>query len=135
MNLPLPAGATGDVLQEAMETTVAPAVESFGPTWVLVSAGFDGHRADPLADLDLSAGDFADLASVVRGVRSRRTGGSCCSSRAATTSTRCASRSAPPPPPSSASAYRPEGATAGGPGLDALAFLRRRRDEVLEASG
>ena len=32
-------------------------------TWVLVSAGFDAHRADPLADLALSAGDFADLAT------------------------------------------------------------------------
>jgi acetoin utilization deacetylase AcuC-like enzyme len=34
---------------------VSPAVEKFGPTWVLVSAGFDAHRADPLADLALSS--------------------------------------------------------------------------------
>ena len=31
------------------------------PTWLLLSAGFDAHRADPLTDLGLSAGDFADL--------------------------------------------------------------------------
>ena len=34
---------------------------------MLVSAGFDAHRADPLADLALSSGDFADLAATVAG--------------------------------------------------------------------
>src|SRR5205823_4734040 len=46
---------------------VAPAVEGFAPTWVLVSAGYDAHRADPLAELGLSAGDFADLSRRVAG--------------------------------------------------------------------
>jgi acetoin utilization deacetylase AcuC-like enzyme len=61
INLPLPARATGDVYLAAMDDVVAPAVEAFGGTWVLVSAGFDGHRADPLTGLGLSSGDFADL--------------------------------------------------------------------------
>jgi acetoin utilization deacetylase AcuC-like enzyme len=61
MNIPLPAGATGDVLLKAADEAMAPAVERFDPTWVLVSAGFDAHRADPLARLQLTAGDFADL--------------------------------------------------------------------------
>jgi len=61
MNIPLPAGATGDVLLKAADEAMAPLVEGFGPTWVLVSAGFDAHRADPLARLELTAGDFADL--------------------------------------------------------------------------
>src|SRR4029079_7662879 len=65
LNLPLPAGATGDVYLEALDTVVSPAVEQFAPTWVLVSAGFDAHRADPLTGLDLSAGDFADLTARV----------------------------------------------------------------------
>jgi acetoin utilization deacetylase AcuC-like enzyme len=65
LNLPLPAGATGDVYLEALDTVVAPAVEHFAPTWVLVSAGYDAHRADPLTDLGLSAGDFADLTARV----------------------------------------------------------------------
>lgn len=65
LNIPLPQGATGDVLRRAFDQLVAPAVEVFRPTWVLVSAGFDAHRADPLADLALSAGDFADLAQTV----------------------------------------------------------------------
>jgi acetoin utilization deacetylase AcuC-like enzyme len=62
INVPVPAGATGDVLLGALDEVVAPAVESFGPTWVLVSAGFDAHRDDPLAGLRLAGGDFADLA-------------------------------------------------------------------------
>jgi acetoin utilization deacetylase AcuC-like enzyme len=65
VNIPLPAGATGDVVGLALEEVAAPVVERFGPTWVLVSAGFDAHRADPLADLRLSAGDFARLSALV----------------------------------------------------------------------
>ncbi len=63
----VPPGATGDVLREAFDRIVSPVVESFRPTWVLVSAGFDAHRDDPLAELALSAGDFAELAAVVAG--------------------------------------------------------------------
>ncbi len=40
---------------------VAPQVERFAPTWVLISAGFDAHRADPLTGLGLSAGDYAAI--------------------------------------------------------------------------
>jgi acetoin utilization deacetylase AcuC-like enzyme len=61
INFPLPAGATGDVYLDAIDSVVAPAAERFDPTWVLVSAGYDAHRADPLTGLGLSAGDYADL--------------------------------------------------------------------------
>ncbi len=61
INFPLPPGATGDVALGAFDEVVAPAVERFSPTWVLVSAGFDAHRRDPLADLAWSAGDYATL--------------------------------------------------------------------------
>ncbi len=62
VNFPLPPGATGDVAMAAIDEVVAPVVEAFAPTWVLISAGFDAHRADPLADLAWSAGDYAALA-------------------------------------------------------------------------
>jgi acetoin utilization deacetylase AcuC-like enzyme len=65
INIPLPPGATGDVILGAFELLVSPAVEVFQPTWVLISAGFDAHRDDPLADLSLSSGDFAALATTV----------------------------------------------------------------------
>ncbi len=65
VNVPLPAGATGDVVRRALDVVAAPAIDAFDPTWVLVSAGFDAHRGDPLADLALSGGDFAALAQMV----------------------------------------------------------------------
>ena len=61
INVPVPAGATGDVYLEAFDTLIAPASVEFTPTWVLVSAGFDAHRDDPLADVVLTSRDFADL--------------------------------------------------------------------------
>ena len=63
VNLPLPAGATGDVVARAFEEVAGPVIDEFAPTWVLVSAGFDGHRDDPMADFALSSGDFARLAT------------------------------------------------------------------------
>jgi len=62
-NLPLPAGATGDVYQRAFDEVIEPLVAGFGPEWLLVSCGFDAHRADPLTGLALSAGDYAALAA------------------------------------------------------------------------
>jgi acetoin utilization deacetylase AcuC-like enzyme len=61
VNFPLPMGATGDVIRAGIEVVLAPKVAAFGPTWVLMSAGFDAHRNDPLTSLGLSSGDFADI--------------------------------------------------------------------------
>jgi acetoin utilization deacetylase AcuC-like enzyme len=61
MNLPFPAGTTGDVYLAAIDEVVIPAVERFRPTWLLVSAGFDAHRRDPITDLGLSSGDYAGI--------------------------------------------------------------------------
>ena len=61
VNLAMPAGATGEVYRQALDTVVQPVVERFAPTWVLISAGFDGHRSDPLTDLGLTSADYADL--------------------------------------------------------------------------
>ncbi len=92
LNVPVPPGATGDVVRTAFDLIVAPAVERFAPTWVLVSAGYDAHRADPLAELALSAGDFARGWPGPSAATRRVRGGSCCSSRAVTTSERSAPR-------------------------------------------
>ncbi|MBO0692891.1 MAG: histone deacetylase [Acidimicrobiaceae bacterium] len=61
INLPLLPGATGDTYLALFDEVVVPAVERFAPTWVLVSAGYDAHRADPLAQMQLTSGDYADL--------------------------------------------------------------------------
>ncbi len=65
INLPMPMGATGDVYRQGWDEAVLPAVEAFDPDWLVLSAGFDAHRADPLTNLGLAAGDFADLTEAV----------------------------------------------------------------------
>ncbi len=62
LNLPFPPGTRGDMYRRAFDEVVAPVVERFAPTWLLISAGFDAHRNDPLASMQLSSADFADLA-------------------------------------------------------------------------
>jgi acetoin utilization deacetylase AcuC-like enzyme len=61
VNFPFPAGTTGDAYLAAVDEVIAPLAETWKPTWLLLSAGFDAHRADPLTGLGLSAGDFSDL--------------------------------------------------------------------------
>jgi acetoin utilization deacetylase AcuC-like enzyme len=62
LNLPFPSGTRGDVFRRAVDEVIAPVVARFAPDWLFISAGFDGHRADPLAGLELTSADFADLA-------------------------------------------------------------------------
>jgi acetoin utilization deacetylase AcuC-like enzyme len=59
MNVPLPPGAGGAQFRRAMETQVLPALDDFAPELVIVSAGFDAHAHDPLAQLELTEADFA----------------------------------------------------------------------------
>jgi acetoin utilization deacetylase AcuC-like enzyme len=59
LNIPLPPRTTGDVYLRALDEVVLPIVQRFQPTWLIISAGFDGHIADPITDLALSAGDYA----------------------------------------------------------------------------
>ena len=59
VNAPLPSGADGAVFREAMEGAILPRVAGFAPDLVIVSAGFDAHRRDPLASLALVEADFA----------------------------------------------------------------------------
>jgi len=59
VNVPLPAFSDSADFRHAFETRIFPALDAFGPDLVLVSAGFDAHRADPLAQLDLTEDDFA----------------------------------------------------------------------------
>ena len=58
-NAPLRPGDGGDKFKEAMEARILPALRNFGPDIVLISAGFDAHADDPLANLRLTEPDFA----------------------------------------------------------------------------
>lgn len=58
VNVPAPAGADSAIWRRAFEAKILPALEAFGPDLILVSAGFDAHRDDPLASLALHEDDF-----------------------------------------------------------------------------
>ena len=87
VNLPVPAGSGDDVHGSLVEHVVAPLCVAYAPQLVLVSAGFDAHRADPLASLRLSDAVMrAKPASLSRSVAS---GSARCASKPAETSTSC----------------------------------------------
>jgi len=59
VNAPLPPRSGPAEFRAAMERVVLPALHAFRPQLVMISAGFDAHRLDPLADLNLEAADYA----------------------------------------------------------------------------
>ncbi len=66
INLPVPAGSGEELWLSLLEHIVLPAGRAFEPQLVLVSAGFDAHRTDPLAGCELEASSFAQMACHVR---------------------------------------------------------------------
>src|SRR4051794_23464876 len=66
INLPVAAGSGEDVWLSLLEHVVLPAAARFEPQLVLISAGFDAHRDDPLAECRLEASSFAQMACHVR---------------------------------------------------------------------
>lgn len=58
VNIPLPAGTSGRVYRDAVRDQWLPALEAFRPELIFVSAGFDGHREDPLAQFLLEDDDY-----------------------------------------------------------------------------
>lgn len=72
LNAPLPAGASSALWRRVMETQVLPALDAFAPELILVSAGFDAHKADPLAQMELEDADFAWAGSALRRLASQR---------------------------------------------------------------
>ncbi len=75
VNAPLNAGDNGVQFREAMEVAVLPRIEDFGPDLVIISAGFDAHRRDPLANLNLVEADFAWATGKLMDVADLRSGG------------------------------------------------------------
>ncbi len=72
VNAPLPAGAGSAQWRQAMETKLLPALDAFAPDFILVSAGFDAHKADPLAQMELTEADFAWGAQALREIALQR---------------------------------------------------------------
>ena len=68
VNVPLPAGTRGDRFRAAFEERILPALNGFEPELVFISAGFDAHNDDPLAQLCLLEEDFAWATEKIKGV-------------------------------------------------------------------
>ena len=68
VNLPLAAGADDDDYRYAIDEAIAPALERFAPDLVIVSAGFDAHRHDPISRMRVSSEGYAVLTDRIRSV-------------------------------------------------------------------
>ncbi len=75
INCPFPAGAGGPDLLRVYREVLVPAAAAFAPQLVLVSAGFDSRRGDPLGGFRLSDADFGALTHCVCGIAARHAGG------------------------------------------------------------
>lgn len=69
VNVALPPGTRGDAVDAAFERIVVPVLDEFGPDWILVSAGYDSHRDDPLAEMSLEAQDYGRMSGHLSGFR------------------------------------------------------------------
>jgi acetoin utilization deacetylase AcuC-like enzyme len=65
VNVPLPAGCGDEEYLRAFRDVILPIAEKYRPEWVLVSAGFDPHRRDPLAGMNVSETGFAAIADML----------------------------------------------------------------------
>ncbi len=74
-NVPLPPGASGAEFRRAWSEKLLPAIEAFAPELIVISAGFDAHARDPLAQLRLTEADFAWLTSELCALSDRVCGG------------------------------------------------------------
>jgi acetoin utilization deacetylase AcuC-like enzyme len=70
VNLPLPAGLPEEEYLDVFESLALPALRDFEPDLLIVSAGFDAHRDDPLCSFNLTAGSFARMTEAVAGIGS-----------------------------------------------------------------
>lgn len=75
VNVLLPAGTDGAGFRQAVGAAWLPALEAFRPELVLISAGFDGHHEDDMADLNLIERDYAWITAEVRAVAERHCAG------------------------------------------------------------
>ena len=75
VNMPLPVEAEGVLFRRAWADVLLPAVDDFRPQLLLVSAGFDAHWRDPLAQLRLQAGDYTWISEELVALANRDCGG------------------------------------------------------------
>ncbi len=75
VNAPLRPGDGSEAFREAFEVAILPRIESFAPDLIVISAGFDAHWRDPLANLNLTEEDFGWATRKLLDIAERRCGG------------------------------------------------------------
>jgi acetoin utilization deacetylase AcuC-like enzyme len=75
LNCPLPAGTGDRTYLEIFEKILVPAADKFQPDFILISSGFDAHRDDPLADMQVTEEGYAGMTRILKQVADRHCGG------------------------------------------------------------
>ncbi|NKD77712.1 histone deacetylase family protein [Haematospirillum sp. H1815] len=75
VNCPLPSGSDGTVFMEALDNRIIPALKNFRPHILFISAGFDAHGRDPLANMKLTVKDYAEATRKLMAVADSLCGG------------------------------------------------------------
>jgi acetoin utilization deacetylase AcuC-like enzyme len=68
-------GGGDDDYRAIFHQVLVPAADSFKPDFVMISAGFDAHKGDPLANMGLTDAGYADLTAIVAGIAKSHAGG------------------------------------------------------------
>ena len=74
INVPMEAGEGNEEYRAVFQKSLMPAADAFKPEFVIISAGFDAHKDDPLASMGLTEEGYADLTSIVAGIARRHAG-------------------------------------------------------------
>jgi acetoin utilization deacetylase AcuC-like enzyme len=74
VNIPLVAGSDGQLFREAVNQFWLPALERFQPQMLFISAGFDAHKDDDLASLNLVEADYTWVTQKIREVAQKHAG-------------------------------------------------------------
>ncbi|MCI0708078.1 MAG: histone deacetylase, partial [Ignavibacteriae bacterium] len=75
LNCPMPAGSGEKEYLDAFHSTILPALHKFQPELLMVSAGFDAHKDDPLAHINLTENSFGELTKLLMDVADKHSGG------------------------------------------------------------
>lgn len=75
INVPMEAGEGDDEYRAVFLKSLVPTADVFKPEFVIISAGFDAHKDDPLASMGLTEDGYADLTGIVAGIAKRHAGG------------------------------------------------------------
>jgi acetoin utilization deacetylase AcuC-like enzyme len=75
INVPMESGEGDEEYRAVFLKSLVPAADAFKPEFVIISAGFDAHKDDPLASMGLTEEGYADLTGIVAGIATRYAGG------------------------------------------------------------